>query len=169
MADINIANVKKSFQQDRIVLDGVTFQVDRGERVGLIGGNGTGKTTLLRLITGELAPDAGVANVGKGLQLGYVAQLNHYAPGTTCEDVLRAAFARMFEVAQEMEKIHAGMDADDAGRYSRLMDEYLALGGYEWETGLNKVANGLGIDPEMRERFLRIFRAAKRPACALRD
>lgn len=150
MADISIVNVRKSFQQDRVVLDGVTFQVDRGERVGLIGGNGAGKTTLLRIITGELAPDAGTAGVAKGLRLGYAAQLNDYAPNTTCEDVLRAAFAQAFEVHAQMERIHANMGAEDAGRYARLMDEYQALGGYAWETRLNKVANGLGIDSEMR-------------------
>jgi ATP-binding cassette, subfamily F, member 3 len=152
MADINISSVRKSFAQDRVVLDGVSFQVDRGERVGLLGGNGAGKTTLLKIITGELKPDAGSANVVKGLKLGYVAQLNNYAPGTTCEDVLRAAFSRVFEISAEIEKIHAGMAADDAGRYSRLMDEYVSLGGYEWETELNKVANGLGIDAGMRMR-----------------
>ncbi len=152
MADINVSNLRKSFQQDRVVLDGVTFQVDRGERVGLIGGNGAGKTTLLRILTGELSADEGFAGVARGLRLGYVAQLSDYAPGTTCEDVMRAAFARAFEVAAEMERLHAGMNTDGAGEYSRLMDEYLALGGYEWETELNKVANGLGIDPEMRAR-----------------
>ncbi len=153
MADINITSIRKSFVQDRVVLDGVSFQVDRGERVGLLGGNGTGKTTLLKIITGELNPDAGSAFVQKGLKLGYVAQLNNYAPGTTCEDVLRAAFSRVFEIGAEIEKIHTGMEPGDAGRYSRLMDEYVALNGYEWETELNKVANGLGIDVEMRLRF----------------
>ncbi len=152
MADINISSVRKSFAQDRVVLDGVSFQVDRGERVGLLGGNGAGKTTLLKIITGEIAPDAGSAFVVKGLRLGYVAQLNNYAPDTTCEDVLRAAFSRLFEISAEIEKIHAGMDAGDTGRYSMLMDEYVSLNGYEWETELNKVANGLGIDAGMRLR-----------------
>jgi ATPase subunit of ABC transporter with duplicated ATPase domains len=153
MADINISSVRKSFTQDRVVLDGVSFQVDRGERVGLLGGNGAGKTTLLKIITGELTPDSGSANVVKGLKLGYVAQLNNYAPGTTCEDVLRAAFSRMFEIGSEIEKIQEGMAADVTGRYSRLMDEYVSMNGYEWETELNKVANGLGIDAGMRQRF----------------
>lgn len=152
MADINISSVRKSFAQDRVVLSDVSFQVDRGERVGLLGGNGAGKTTLLKIITGEMKPDAGSASVLKGLKLGYVAQLNNYAPGTACEDVLRAAFARLFEIGAEIEKIHEGMDKGDTGRYSRLMDEYVSLNGYEWETELNKVANGLGIDVEMRAR-----------------
>jgi ATPase subunit of ABC transporter with duplicated ATPase domains len=152
MADINISSVRKSFAQDRVVLDGVSFQVDRGERVGLLGGNGAGKTTLLKIITGELKPDAGSANIVKGLKLGYVAQLNNYAPGTTCEDVLRSAFSRVFEIGAEIEKIHEGMAENDSERYSRLLDEYMSLNGYGWETELNKVANGLGIDGEMRSR-----------------
>ena len=153
MADINISCVKKSFAQDRVVLDGVSFQVDRGERVGLLGGNGAGKTTLLKIITGELRPDAGSASIVKGLRLGYVAQLNNYTAGTTSEDVLKAAFARLFEIGTEIEKIHAGMDSGDTGRYSLLMDEYVSLGGYEWETEINKVANGLGINAQMRARL----------------
>ncbi|MGI6239379.1 MAG: ribosomal protection-like ABC-F family protein [Christensenellales bacterium] len=152
MADINVNAVTKSFQQDRVVLDAVSFQVDRGERVGLLGANGAGKTTLLKIITGEIAPDSGSAGVAKGLRLGYVAQLGDYAPDARCEDVLRAAFARAIELGERIAKLQADMTVGDAARYTRLTDEFLALGGYEWETELNKVANGLGIDREMRER-----------------
>lgn len=59
MAEITISGVTKSFTQDRVVLDDVSFQVDQGERVGLLGGNGAGKTTLFKMITGELTPDSG--------------------------------------------------------------------------------------------------------------
>lgn len=152
MAEITISGVTKSFTQDRVVLDDVSFQVDQGERVGLLGGNGAGKTTLFKIITGELMPDSGNAYVAKGKRLGYVAQLNRYESFELVEDVLREAYRRVRDIADELDRMHADMHNVSESRYDALVREFDALGGYEWETDLNKVAAGLNITADMRAR-----------------
>ena len=152
MAEITISGITKSFTQDRVVLDDVSFVVDQGERVGLLGGNGAGKTTLFKIITGELTPDKGSAYVAKGRRLGYVAQLNRYESFELVEDVLREAYRRVLDIAAELEKMHEDMHNVNESRYDTLLREFEALGGYEWETDLNKIAAGLNITPDMRAR-----------------
>lgn len=66
MVDISVKDVVKSFDLEKKILDGITFQVDTGERVGLLGKNGAGKTTLFRLLTGELEPDSGQIVIATG-------------------------------------------------------------------------------------------------------
>ncbi len=152
MAEITVSGITKSFSQDRVVLDNVSFQVDHGERVGLLGGNGAGKTTLFKIITGEISADSGTVSVARGRRLGYVAQLNRYESFELVEDVLREAYRRVLDIAAELERMHADMSAVSEGRYDALTREFEALDGYEWETDLNRVAAGLNITPDMRAR-----------------
>lgn len=152
MAEITISAVTKSFAQDRVVLDHVSFQVDAGERVGLLGGNGAGKTTLLKILTGEVQPDSGSASVARGRRMGYVAQLNRFSSENTVEDVLAGAYARVREISRQLDRAHADMSALSPAQYDALEREFQALGGYDWQTDLNKIAAGLQIGPDMRAR-----------------
>ena len=152
MAEITISGVTKSFTQDRVILDDVSFNIDQGERVGLLGGNGAGKTTLFKIITGELSPDSGAATVAKGRRIGYVAQLNRYESFDLVEDVLREAYRRVTDISAELDRMHSDMSSVSESRYDALLREFEALGGYEWETDLNKIAAGLNITPDMRAR-----------------
>ena len=94
-------NLVKSFEVGKNVLDGLTFQVDQGERVGLLGRNGAGKTTLFKILTGELDYDEGTVVVGQGRRVGLISQIPVYPAGCTVEDVLRSAFARLESLADE--------------------------------------------------------------------
>lgn len=152
MAEITISAVTKSFAQDRVVLDHVSFQVDAGERVGLLGGNGAGKTTLLKILTGEVQPDSGSATVARGRRMGYVAQLNRFSSENTVEDVLAGAYARVREISRQLDRAHADMSALSPAQYDALEREFQALGGYDWQTDMNKIAAGLQIGPDMRTR-----------------
>jgi ATP-binding cassette subfamily F protein 3 len=154
MADIIVSGIKKSFAQDRVVLDDISFQVDPGEHVGLLGGNGAGKTTLFKIITGEISPDEGYVAIPHGRRVGYVAQLNSYESGDSVEDVLRTAYSEVLEVGREIDRMHAAMGdgAVSDNRYDALVRKFEALGGYEWETEMSKIAGGLNIGPEMRAR-----------------
>ncbi|MBQ2061889.1 MAG: ABC-F family ATP-binding cassette domain-containing protein [Oscillospiraceae bacterium] len=158
MIDISVNGLVKSFELDRKILDDLTFQVDSGERVGLLGKNGAGKTTLFRILTGELRPDEGEAMVAPGRRVGLISQIPVFPAGCTVEDVLQSAFEHMFALRDEMEALAARMAEGDSDertlrRYGDLTARFEGLGGYDTETAVNKVANGLSIDADMRKRF----------------
>ena len=155
MVDISVKDVIKSFDLEKKILDGLTFQVDSGERVGLLGRNGAGKSTLFRLLTGELEPDSGEVVIASGRRVGLISQIPVYPVGYTVEDVLESAFARTLRLKDEMDALTERMAAGESGeellrRYGELTARFEALGGYDTQTAKNKVAAGLAISSEMR-------------------
>ncbi len=155
MIEIQISSLVKSFEVGHNVLDGLTFQIDQGERVGLLGRNGAGKTTLFRILTGELDHDEGQVSIASGHRLGLISQIPVYPAGYTVEDVLRSAFARLESLAKEMETLESRMAAGEADpallrRYGSLTERFEVFGGYDTDVAVNKIANGLSISQEMR-------------------
>ena len=158
MIDISVTGLIKSFDLEKKILDGITFQIDTGERVGLLGKNGAGKTTLFRILRGELDYDAGEVSIAAGRRLGLISQIPVYPEGYTVEDVLKSAFSRMQRMEDEMNALSQQMASGDESeetlrRYGELSAKFEGLGGDDTETPINKVANGLSIPPEMRERL----------------
>ena len=158
MIDISVSGLVKSFDLEKRILDGLTFQVDTGERVGLLGKNGAGKTTLFRIITGELDYDEGEVMVGQGRRVGLISQIPVYPAGYTVEDVLRSAFSRLHQLAEEMERLAERMangdtDPDTLKRYGSLSERFEVFGGYDTDVAVNKIANGLSIPDEMRKQL----------------
>ena len=157
MVDIRVTGLVKSFDLEKKILNGLSFQVDSGERVGLLGKNGAGKTTLFRMLTGELEPDEGEVQLGAGRRVGLISQIPVYPAGYTVEDVLRSAFARMYRMKDEMDALALRMEqgaSDEATlrRYGELNARFEGLGGWDTDTAVNKVANGLSIPQDMRQR-----------------
>lgn len=155
MIEIQISSLVKSFEVGHNVLDGLTFQIDQGERVGLLGRNGAGKTTLFRILTGELDHDEGQVTVATGHRLGLISQIPVYPAGYTVEDVLRSAFQRLESLAREMEALEGRMAAGESDpallrRYGSLRERFEVFGGYDTDVAVNKIANGLSISQEMR-------------------
>ncbi|MBR5114653.1 MAG: ABC-F family ATP-binding cassette domain-containing protein [Oscillospiraceae bacterium] len=153
MIDIAVKGVTKAFEIDKKILDGLSFEVNSGERVGLLGKNGAGKTTLFRLIVGELEPDEGEIVIGTGRRIGLISQIPVYPANYTTEDVLLSAHARIFELSAKLDKMREAMAAGektDMGLYDALSAEFEALDGWNEEVERNKVANGLDIPPAMR-------------------
>ena len=109
MIDISVTGLIKSFDLEKKILDGITFQIDTGERVGLLGKNGAGKTTLFRILTGELDYDAGEVSIASGRRLGLISQIPVYPEGYTVEDVLKSAFSRMQRMEDEMNALSQQM------------------------------------------------------------
>ena len=114
MVDIRAAGLVKSFDLEKRILDGLSFQVDSGERVGLLGRNGAGKTTVFRMLTGELEPDEGEIQIAAGRRVGLISQIPVYPAGYTVEDVLQTAFARMFRMKDEMDALALRMEQGDS-------------------------------------------------------
>ncbi len=158
MIEISVNGLKKSFEIGNNILGGITFQVETGERVGLLGRNGAGKSTLFKILTGELEPDEGDVVVAKNSRIGLISQIPVYPEGYTVDDVLHTAFARHQKLAEEMEKLAAAMAAGDSSeqtlrRYGELSAKFEGIGGYDTDTAVSKVANGLSIPPEMRSQL----------------
>ena len=92
MTEISVNGLIKSFEIGNNILDGITFQVETGERVGPLGRNGAGKSTLFKILTGEMDYDEGEVVIAKGRRLGLISQIPVYPVGFTVEDVLNTAF-----------------------------------------------------------------------------
>ena len=156
MIDISVKDVKKSFEVGHPVLDGLSFEINAGERVGILGANGCGKTTLFRLLSGEIREDTGDIAIHRGRRVGLISQIPRYPEGWTTEDVLREAHRRLREMAARIEELERLMERDDSpallNEYDRLSDDFRRLGGYDMDRERNRVANGLDIPPEMRAR-----------------
>ncbi len=155
MIEISVNGLKKSFEIGNNILDGITFQVETGERVGLLGRNGAGKSTLFRILTGELEADEGDVVIARNRRLGLISQIPIYPVGFTVEDVLQTAFSRHRKLSEEMERLTAAMAAGDSSeetlrRYGELAAKFEGIGGYDTDTAVSKVANGLSISKEMR-------------------
>ena len=154
MIDIAVSNLSKEFEVGKKILDGLTFQVDQGERVGLLGKNGAGKTTLFRMLTGEMDWDEGEIHIAPGKGLGLISQIPVYPPEYTVEDVLQTAFQRLHDMEKELEELTGRMAGDNdpalLRRYDALSAAFEAGGGYDTATPLNKVCNGLLISQDMR-------------------
>ena len=156
MIEISVTGLQKSFDLEKKILDGLTFQINSGERVGLLGKNGAGKTTLFRILTGEIDYDAGEVAIASDRRVGLISQIPVYPAGYTVEDVLQSAFERMRRMADEMERLSAQMANGDESeetlrRYGELSARFEGLGGYDTATAVNKVANGLSISAAMRD------------------
>ena len=158
MIDISVSNLVKEFEVGNKILNGLTFQVDTGERVGLLGPNGCGKTTLLRILTGVMDYDEGDVVLAPGKRLGLISQIPVYPAGYTVEDVLATAFEPLHRMEGEMTQLATEMaqgNTDPAvmSRYDKLTAAFEAAGGYDTQTKTNKVCNGLSIPQAMREQL----------------
>ena len=158
MIDISVTDLVKSFQIGENVLNGVTFHINEGERVGILGKNGCGKTTLFKILTGEYLADEGEVMIAPNKRIGLISQIPIYPPEYTVEDVLDTAFQRIHAMERELEAVTQRMaagenDVELLRRYDRLSSGFEQAGGYDIQVRVNKVCNGLGILQEMRQRL----------------
>ena len=135
MNDISVQNIVKAFEEDKNILDGLSFEVRAGERVGLLGKNGAGKTTLFRIISGEIESDEGEVAIPSGKRVGIVAQIPRYPEGYTAEDVLKTAHRRVYKLEKQMQELVEQMKTDSSteilNKYDSVSAEFQRLGGYE--------------------------------------
>jgi ATP-binding cassette subfamily F protein 3 len=150
MSFVRFENVSKSFAGTP-VLQGVDFRVEAGEKVGLIGRNGTGKTTVLRLIAGEFEPDSGVLERMRKARVAYLAQLPQFDASATVFDVVTASFAELIELENQLSRLeHRMADGDQTvmEEYGVLQDRFTARGGYEYRTEVKRVLHGLDFSTD---------------------
>ncbi|MER3428594.1 MAG: ABC transporter ATP-binding protein [Pyrinomonas sp.] len=149
-----LTDVRKSYGGQE-VLRGVSFQVNPGERIGLVGRNGAGKTTVLRLIAGEESPDEGEVVRARNLRVGVLAQHVEFAPDLSVHEASLAAFGELQRIEHEMRLLEQRMaeGADDLERvlerYSELQQLFEHQGGFEYAARAEAVLQGLGFGREM--------------------
>lgn len=154
MAEISVQELHKYFGEEHI-LKGLSFDLNVGARAGIVGPNGCGKTTLLRILSGELEPDGGAVAITKGSRIGLLKQLPVYDPDITVQQVLWQAFSHIEEMGAEihaMEKAMAAGQAVDMNRYGILQTAFETAGGYDLTVPYERMVNGLKISPDMQAR-----------------
>ena len=154
MVDIQVTNLTKFFVIGENLLENLTFEIQEGECVAILGRNGCGKTTLFNILTGQMDYDSGEVYVNPNKKLGLISQIPRFPEGFTVEDVLRSAFAEILRVRQKMELLECEMadGATDAQlrEYDVLTNRFQTGGGYDMDVEVDKICNGLGITPEQR-------------------
>ena len=154
MAEITVSSLVKSFEIGKNILDGLSFTVNPGERVGILGPNGCGKTTLFRILTGEIPFDEGQVSLTPGKRIGLISQIPVFPEDWTTEDVLRSAHQRLIDMGRRMDELTLLMEQDQSPallrEYDKLSDDFRRLGGYQMEVDRNRVANGLQIPAAQR-------------------
>lgn len=150
---LTLQNVTKSFAMNTVLKD-INLTLQAGSRMGLVGVNGCGKSTLFKLISGAMEPDKGTISLSKGARVGVLTQDADIQSDLTIQQELE----RVFEPVREMERKLRQMEAEMAEKhddpaafdqlshaYSRLMDRFEDAGGYEWPSRIQGVLAGLGF------------------------
>ena len=154
MIDIQVKNLTKFFVIGENLLEDLSFDIQEGERVAILGRNGCGKTTLFNILTGQMEYDSGEVFINPHKRLGLISQIPKFPIGYTVEDVLRSAFQVLTKTRQRMmllEQQMAGGATDEQLReYDVLVNRFQAGGGYEMDVEVDKICNGLGILQQQR-------------------
>lgn len=154
MIEIELNNIKKNYGLKN-VLDGVSFEIKTGERVALIGDNGSGKSTILKIISGEEKADSGKVNIRKEAEIGYLKQVYpNENDSIVVEEYLKRSFKKYFDMEKRLKELEVLMLDENQNienlikRYGRLQEEYITLGGYELEEKFKKICSGFKFKTE---------------------
>ena len=155
MVDIQVKNLTKFFVIGEYLLDGLSFEIQEGERVAILGRNGCGKTTLFNILTGQMDYDGGEVYVNPNKRLGLISQIPHFPEGYSVEDVLRSAYQDLLGAKKKMEQLEkqmaTGATQEQLAEYDRLTNRFQSGGGYEMDVEVDKICNGLGISQDQRQ------------------
>ncbi len=153
-----LEDLKKHFGAQE-VLKGASLTIDPGSKVGIVGRNGGGKTTLFHMITGEEQPDWGKIHLRKGASLGFVPQRPKFAAGETVRQHVTGGLSEAHAVLAELERIGEEMSAAEGSQLERLMKEHdrltgriEELGGWDTERAVETVLGGIGLAPALWDR-----------------
>ena len=152
MSILNVEHLTHGFG-DRAIFNDVSFRLLKGEHIGLIGANGEGKSTFMNIVTGSMQPDEGTVEWAKGVRVGYLDQHAVLKKGMTIEDVLKSAFAFLFEQETRMNEICEKMcdaEGEELDRYMEelgdIQDLLMAHDFYDIDVKVAEIAHAFGLD-----------------------
>ena len=155
MAIVTLSDIHVAFGFE-VVLDKLNFQLHPGEKVGMVGANGSGKSTILKLIVGHIDPDMGRVVKQKGLRIGYLSQETAFSGDSTVLEEMHAGVEDLLKLQRaiqaasgEMESLHGSALQAMLKKYDRLCHDFEIAGGYEYEIQIQKTLAGLGFEPEL--------------------
>ena len=166
-------NLSKSYITN-LIFDHVDFHIQEGEKVGLVGPNGTGKSTLFRCITNEESFDSGTLSMSARHTMGYMEQMPEFAPGFTLLDAVLEMFQDIFAMRDQLRHLEHEMGMQDGealetllDEYSRLTHSYEDLGGFSCESRAKGIIKGLGFDDDDFNREIACFSGGEKTRASL--
>ncbi|MBP3584251.1 MAG: ABC-F family ATP-binding cassette domain-containing protein, partial [Peptococcaceae bacterium] len=166
-------NLSKSYITN-LIFDHVDFHIQEGEKVGLVGPNGTGKSTLFRCITNEESFDSGTLSMSARHTMGYMEQMPEFAPGFTLLDAVLEMFQDIFAMRDQLRHLEHEMGMQDGealetllDEYSRLTHSYEDLGGFSCESRAKGIIKGLGFDEDDFNREIACFSGGEKTRASL--
>ena len=154
MIDISVNNLTKFFVIGENLLEGLSFEVQEGECVAILGRNGCGKTTLFKILTGEMDYDDGEVYINPHKKIGLISQIPQFPEGWTVEQVLRSAYLPLLRTKERMTQLEqemaSGANDSQLREYDALVNRFQSGGGYDMDVDTDKVCNGLGITKSQR-------------------
>ncbi len=156
MIECNVNNISKSFGAD-LIFENISFEVKTNERIGLIGPNGCGKTTVLKILYGIEHVQKGNVTFRKGSKVGYLHQIPLFNDEVLVENILESSFEDIYKQKKVLDEcatslgMLTGNELEKAlNRYTNLSEQYEMMGGYDTETKIKKVSSGLKINDNMK-------------------
>ena len=169
MGKMKVMGLSKSFGIHELFHD-VSFEVARGDKVGFVGANGTGKTTLMRCLLGDEEPDAGTIQWDSADTIGYVEQRAEFGDGTLYDE-FRHAFDDILALGEQKkqleQQIGKSQDAELLAQYGKVVERFEQLGGYDYESRIRRIAFGLGFTEEDFKQSVQHFSGGQRTRICL--
>ena len=159
MIELSVYNVMKYYGANKI-FENISFEIKTGERIGFIGQNGCGKTTMMKMIMNTEDFQGGDISIRKGAKVGYLNQIPVFEEASTTLDVIELAFEEVYSLKKEMkglEEQFGQLDGEELNRaihrYGSLTEQFEILGGYDIDTRISKITNGLKIPDLMQNMY----------------
>jgi len=170
---LSCQNISKSFAENK-VLENISFHIEDYEKAAIVGINGTGKTTLLRIIVGELTPDGGAVTLSKGKTLGYLAQDGAVDTSNTIYEELLSVKWDLIDIERRIRECELSMQQTAGDALQTLMNQYTTLthaferdGGYAYKSEITGVLKGLGFAEEDFEKAVSTLSGGQKTRVAL--
>lgn len=144
-----------------MIFEQLSLEINEKDCIGFVGRNGSGKTTMLKIMAGMETQDSGQVHWKKALEIGYLAQIPDYPVEMSVENVLRTAFQSLVDIQAKMTELEGKMGGENdpdtlqkyMDMYGELQDHFIQFGGYEIESNIDRVANGLNISSLLSKSF----------------